>query len=114
MGKGPFEYALKAGKIVPQPLAYMRGATFDDAVVLLDEAQNVTKPEMLMFLTRIGQNCKVVVSGDVAQCDLTGPSGLGDAVMRLQHVPGVRVIEFDEDDIVRSGIVKDIIKAYRD
>jgi phosphate starvation-inducible PhoH-like protein len=113
MGKGPFEYALKSGKISPRPLAFMRGATFDNAVVLLDEAQNITPAEMLMFLTRIGDNCTVIVSGDIAQCDLKGPSGLEDAVGRLHKVPGVKVFEFEEEDIVRSGLVRDVIKAYR-
>lgn len=113
MGKGPFEYALKSGKIKPMPLAYMRGSTFDDTVVLLDEAQNVTAHEMLMFLTRIGQNCKVIVSGDIAQSDINGVSGLEDAIARLHAVPGVAVVEFEEDDIVRSGLVREIVKAYR-
>lgn len=113
MGKGPFEYALKQQKILPQPLAYMRGATFDNAVVLLDEAQNCTPQEMLMFLTRIGDNCTVIVSGDIQQCDLRGPCGLEDAVKRLFNVPGVALVEFEEEDIVRSGIVKDVIRAYR-
>lgn len=113
MGKGPFEYALKAGKISPRPLAYMRGATFNDSVVLLDEAQNCTPAEMLMFLTRIGENCTVIVSGDIEQCDLNGTSGLEDAVGRLHKINGVQVIEFEEDDIVRSGLVRDVIKAYR-
>ena len=113
MGRGPYEYALKAEKISPRPLAYMRGATFDDAIVILDEAQNTTPAEMKMFLTRIGKNCTVIVDGDVDQCDLGGPSGLVDAIHRLHSVPGVSIVEFTEDDIVRSGIVKSILKAYR-
>lgn len=113
MGKTSFEYDLTHDKIVPRPLAYMRGATFDDAIVLLDEAQNCTPAEMLMFLTRIGENCTVIVSGDIQQCDLRGPCGLEDAVKRLFNVPGVAVIEFEEEDIVRSGIVRDVIRAYR-
>ena len=113
MGKGPFEYALKSGKISPRPLGYMRGATFDNSIVLFDEAQNSTITEMKMFLTRTGQDCTVVVSGDIDQCDLNGISGLEDAVGRLHRINGVKVIEFEEDDIVRSGLVRDIIKAYR-
>lgn len=113
MGRGAYEYALKAEKITPQPLAYMRGATFDDAIVILDEAQNCTPAEMKMFLTRIGKNCLVIVDGDPEQCDLNGPSGLIDAMHRLHSVPGVTIVEFTEDDIVRSGIVKHILKAYR-
>lgn len=113
MGRGPYEYALKAERISPQPLAYMRGATFKNAIVILDEAQNTTPAEMKMFLTRIGENCITIVNGDAQQCDLNGPSGLVDAIHRVQHVPGVRIVEFTEDDIVRSGLVRDILKAYR-
>ena len=113
MGLSQYEYALKVESISPQPLAFMRGATFNDAFVILDEAQNCTPQEMKMFLTRIGQNCTVVVDGDPEQCDLHGPSGLNDAVNRLERVPGVSVVEFTEDDIVRSGLVKDILIAYR-
>lgn len=113
MGRGPYDYAVKAGKISPQPLAYMRGKTFDDAIVILDEAQNVTPMEMKMFLTRIGKNCTVIVDGDVDQCDLSGQSGLKDAIGRLCNIDSIRIVEFTEDDIVRSGIVKSILRAYR-
>lgn len=113
LGVGVYEYALKSKKILPEPLGFMRGKTFNDAIVILDEAQNTTPAEMKMFLTRIGKNCTVIVDGDADQCDLSGPSGLMDAVHRLCKVPGVEVIEFTEDDIVRSGIVRDILRAYR-
>jgi phosphate starvation-inducible PhoH-like protein len=113
MGKGQYEYNLKMDKISPRPLGFMRGATFNDAVVILDEAQNCTPGEMKMFLTRIGQNCLVIVDGDIEQCDLNGPSGLKDALQRVHSVPGVRIVEFTEDDIVRSGLVRHILKAYR-
>ena len=113
MGATQYEYALKMETISPQPLAFMRGATFNNAFVILDEAQNCTPAEMKMFLTRIGKNCTVVVDGDPEQCDLHGPSGLNDAVRRLERIPGVAVVEFTEDDIVRSGLVKDILIAYR-
>ena len=113
MGKGPYEYNLKMDRISPRPLGFMRGATFNDAVVILDEAQNCTPAEMKMFLTRIGKNCLVIVDGDTEQCDLQGPSGLKDALHRLHSVPGIRIVEFTEDDIVRSGIIRHILKAYR-
>ena len=113
MGKGAYEYAVKAEKICPKPLGFLRGATFNDAIVILDEAQNCTVAEMKMFLTRIGRNCTVIVDGDPEQCDLNEPSGLVDALHRLHSVPGVSIIEFTEEDIVRSGIVKHILKAYR-
>jgi phosphate starvation-inducible PhoH-like protein len=113
MGLSQYEYALKVETILPKPLAFMRGATFNNAFVILDEAQNCTPSEMKMFLTRIGKNCTVVVDGDPEQCDLHGPSGLNDAVDRLEKIPGVAVVEFTEDDIVRSGLIKDILIAYR-
>jgi phosphate starvation-inducible protein PhoH and related proteins len=112
MGKGHMEYALKSGDIEPSPLAYMRGMTFKNCWVILDEAQNVTPSQMKMFLTRIGQNCKVIVCGDPDQVDLPGPSGLSDAVDRISWIPNVKVIRFGEDDVVRSGIVRDILSSY--
>jgi phosphate starvation-inducible PhoH-like protein len=113
MGRGTFDCQLKLGNIAPKPLGFMRGTTFKDAVVILDEAQNTTPAEMKMFLTRIGENCTVIVDGDPDQCDLDGPSGLNDALRRLQDVPGISIVEFTEDDIVRSGLIKHILKAYR-
>ena len=113
MGRTHYEYSLKSEKISPRPLAYMRGATFRDAFVILDEAQNTTPAEMKMFLTRIGENCITVIDGDPAQCDLKGPSGLIDAVNRLQHLKSVAICEFTEEDIVRSGLVRDVLLAYR-
>jgi phosphate starvation-inducible PhoH-like protein len=113
MGLSQFEYALKTEKILPQPIAFMRGATFNDAFVILDEAQNCTLAEMKMFLTRIGKNCTVVIDGDPEQCDLNEPSGLNDAVRRLKNLLQVSVVEFTEDDIVRSELVKAILCAYR-
>lgn len=113
LGKGAYECALKNEKIVPRPLNFLRGATFRDSIVLLDEAQNCTRAEMLMFLTRIGENCTVVVSGDIAQSDLFGECGLEDAIRRLELLPEVAVVEFEEEDIVRSGFVRKVIKAYR-
>ena len=113
MGIGAYETGLKNEKICPEPLGYMRGKTFDDAVVILDEAQNCTPAEMKMFLTRIGKNCTVIIDGDPQQQDIPGTSGLTDAVRRLAHIEDVMVVEFDEDDIVRSGIVREILRAYR-
>jgi len=112
LGKGPLEYYIKTGKIEAIPLAYMRGMTFKDCWVLLDEAQNVTPKEMLMFLTRIGENCKVVISGDMDQADIRGESGLRDAVKRTAWIPQVKVITFKIEDVVRSGLVLDVLKSY--
>jgi phosphate starvation-inducible PhoH-like protein len=113
LGAGTVNYCLKHGRIVAAPLAYMRGKTFDsNTFVVLDEAQNTTPAQMKMFLTRIGEGCKVVINGDVAQSDIRGANGLSDAVQRLQSLSSVYVHEFVRDDIVRSGLVRDIIDCY--
>ena len=111
-GKGVVDCALKNGNIVVEPLAYMRGKTFDRCFVILDEAQNCTSEEIKMFMTRIGRNCTVVINGDLSQTDLDSCSGLHDAINRVHDVHGVHVHEFTYEDIVRSGIVKDIIMKY--
>jgi phosphate starvation-inducible PhoH-like protein len=113
LGKGFYEYALKAKTIEPKPLGFMRGATFDNCIVLLDEAQNATKEEMKMLLSRIGKNCKMIISGDVDQADIPD-SGLSDAIHRLDRIPDIEVVRFMDDDIVRSKMCKQIILAYRD
>jgi phosphate starvation-inducible PhoH-like protein len=112
LGKGFYEYALKNEDIQPKPLGFMRGATFDNCIVLLDEAQNATREEMKMLLSRIGKNCKMIISGDVDQSDIPD-SGLLDAINRLKHVSGIEVVKFLDDDIVRSKLCKDIIIAYK-
>lgn len=112
MGKGPMEYALKAKRIEPIPIGFMRGMTFKDCWVLVDEAQNLTPKQMKLLLTRIGENCKVIVAGDTDQVDIQGPSGLADAVRRTHWIKQARTIKFTEDDVVRSGLVKDILRAY--
>lgn len=113
LGKGFYEYALKSKDIEPKPLGFMRGATFDNCIVLVDEAQNATRTEMKMMLSRIGKNCKMIISGDTEQSDIPD-SGLSDAVKRLEHIDGVQVVRFIEDDIVRSRMCKQIILAYKD
>ena len=112
MGKGCMEYMVKSGRIEAAPLAYMRGRTFKDCWVILDEAQNVTPTQMKMFLTRIGDNCKVIVNGDPRQQDIAGMSGFVDAIDRLSYLNKVSVVEFCNEDIVRSGLVQQIVKAY--
>jgi phosphate starvation-inducible PhoH-like protein len=96
------------------PLAYMRGRTLNNAVVILDEAQNTTRGQMKMFLTRMGQGSKLIVTGDVTQIDLPDPreSGLIDAARRLKRVPGVRLVYLDKQDIVRHPLVQRVIEAY--
>lgn len=112
LGKGFYEYAKKNGDIEHIAIAYARGATFDDCIVLLDEAQDTTKEEMKMILSRIGKNCKMIISGDHEQVDIPN-SGLEDAVDRLEGIDGIEVVEFLDSDIVRSKMTKAIIMAYR-
>jgi phosphate starvation-inducible PhoH-like protein len=112
LGKGFYEYALKNKAIEPRPLGFMRGTTFDNAIVLVDEAQNCTKKEIKMLLSRIGKNTKIILSGDDDQYDIPD-SGLLDAVQRLEHVDGIEVVRFIESDIVRSSMCKKIIMAYK-
>jgi phosphate starvation-inducible PhoH-like protein len=112
LGKTFYEYCLKVGKIEAAPLAYMRGRTFKNALVILDEAQNTTPLQMKMFLTRIGEGCTVVVNGDLLQKDIPGASGLEDAINRLSFIPSVKVVRFSKGDSVRSGLVREIVEAY--
>lgn len=114
LGKGFYEYCLKTKDIEPTPLGFLRGTTFDNCIVLVDEAQNCTREEMKMLLSRIGKNCKMIFSGDECQSDIGDASGLEDAVNRLEGIEGIEVIEFLDQDIVRSAMCKKIIQAYRD
>lgn len=96
------------------PLAYMRGRTLNDAFIILDEAQNTTVSQMKMFLTRMGTNSKIVVSGDTTQTDLPShqKSGLTDAVQRLKDIKGIKIVKLGKEDIVRHRLVQDIVLAY--
>jgi phosphate starvation-inducible PhoH-like protein len=96
------------------PLAYMRGRTLNSAFVILDEAQNATVAQMKMFLTRMGEGSKVVVSGDISQVDLPAgvTSGLRDAAQRLQGIEGIAMVRLHESDIVRHPLVQRIVAAY--
>jgi phosphate starvation-inducible PhoH-like protein len=112
LGKSTVDYYLKRGVIEFKPLAYLRGTTFDNAIVILDEAQNCSESQMRMFLTRIGEDVKVIIDGDLDQQDTNDRSGLADAIRRLVYVNNVGIIKFDVQDIVRSGIAKEIVMAY--
>ena len=105
---------MERGVIQIAPLAFMRGRTLSDAVVILDEAQNTSIPQIKMFLTRLGINGKMIVTGDLTQIDLppSQRSGLSDAVNRLQETQGVAVIRFTDKDIVRHPLVGRIVQAY--
>lgn len=111
LGRGFYDYCLKNKAIDPRPLTHMRGATFDNCIVLVDECQNMTKTEFKMMLSRIGKNCKFILSGDPSQADIHD-SGLDDALKRLSHIDGVDIVHFEESDIVRSKMCKQIILAY--
>jgi phosphate starvation-inducible PhoH-like protein len=113
LGRGFYEYALNKKQIEPKPLGFMRGLTFDDCIVLLDEAQNATKDELKMILSRIGKNCKIIISGDHEQSDINN-SGLLDATQRLEHIEDIEVVRFRDEDIVRSRLCKQIIMAYKE
>lgn len=116
LGGSFLEYCLRPeiGKVEIAPFAYMRGRTFENAFIILDEAQNVTQKQMKLFLTRIGENCTVVVNGDVGQVDLPShvPSGLADALTRFSPNSLVDVVSFGIDDCVRSDICKLALHAY--
>jgi|GEM_PF-10479 len=96
------------------PLAYMRGRTLNDTFIILDEAQNTTSTQMKMFLTRMGEHSKIVVTGDPTQIDLPGhmTSGLNDATNRLAEIPGVEAVRLSGQDIVRHRLVREIVRAY--
>lgn len=96
------------------PLAYMRGRTLSNAVVILDEAQNTTTSQLKMFLTRMGKNAKFIITGDMTQIDLPRriKSGLVEAVSILDDVKGIGIVTFDGKDIIRHPLVQDIVKAY--
>lgn len=112
LGVSFVELLIKDGRIKCEPFAYMRGKTFKNAFVILDEGQNATAEKMKMFLTRVGENATVVVNGDESQVDIKEASGMIDAANRLMHIPSVRVVMFDKTDIVRSGFVQEVVEAY--
>ncbi|MEQ4922126.1 phosphate starvation-inducible protein PhoH [Proteus hauseri] len=116
LGASFLQYCLRPeiGKVEIAPFAYMRGRTFENAFVILDEAQNVTVNQMKLFLTRMGENVTVVVNGDITQCDLPSnvPSGLADALARFDANNRVGVIRFTEEDCVRSALCQHVLAAY--
>lgn len=105
---------MENGTIQIAPLAFMRGRTLGNAFVILDEAQNTTSPQLKMFLTRMGNNARFVVTGDVTQIDLPSPqhSGLVQAMNILKNIKGIEFVNFNVKDIVRHRLVQDIVEAY--
>jgi len=113
LGKSYTELLLKRGQIQFKPLEFMRGKTFSRCFYILDEAQNTTPSQMKLFLTRIGEDTRVVIDGDfLGQKDINGISGLQDAVDRLHDVEKIGVVEFTVNDVVRSGMCKEILLRY--
>lgn len=115
LGKGVVETAIKSGNIEMAPLTMMRGRSFHDAFIILDEAQNCSVAEIKMFITRVGENCKTVINGDIKQSDIKMESGLSKLLELVEkHNLPVPVIEFGVDDIVRGDLCKQWIIAFED
>lgn len=114
LGAENFQKCQERGSIEVAPLAYMRGRTLDDSFIILDEAQNTTPEQMKMFLTRLGFNSKMVVTGDITQIDLPSgkKSGLKKVMRILKNVDDISMCRFTQKDVVRHKLVQDIIKAY--
>lgn len=114
LGAETFQKYQERGSIEVAPLAYMRGRTLDDSFIILDEAQNTTKEQMKMFLTRLGFGSKIVITGDVTQIDLPGDktSGLKDAIRVLDGVKDIAICRLTSADVVRHALVQQIINAY--
>ncbi len=115
LGAENFQRYQERGSIEVAPLAYMRGRTLDDSFVILDEAQNTTPEQMKMFLTRLGFNSKMVITGDITQIDLPDGkrSGLIEVVRILKNIDDIESITFNDKDVVRHKLVQDIVKAYQ-
>ena len=116
LGADTYNKYLERGNIEVAPLAYMRGRTLDNSFIILDEAQNTSREQMKMFLTRMGFGSKVVITGDITQIDLPAEktSGLKEAVRVLRDVEGIGICALTEHDVVRHVMVQRIIKAYED
>ena len=114
LGAETYQKYLERGNIEVAPLAYMRGRTLDDSFIILDEAQNTTRDQMKMFLTRLGFGSKIVITGDITQIDLPSDktSGLKDAVRILENIPDIAICRLTASDVVRHALVQRIIAAY--
>ena len=114
VGKETVNQLVERGIVEIAPLAYMRGRTLSNAFVVLDEAQNTTHEQMMMFLTRLGDGTRMIVTGDVTQIDLprSKSSGLREAARILNRIQGIKIFQFEGDDVVRHPLVQNIIHAY--
>lgn len=114
LGDNDYESRLRQGRIAIQPMEAIRGMSFEDCALIIDEAQNTTKEEMKSIVTRIGENCQLILCGDPAQTDIKGENGL-DFITRIifeHNVHGADVVEFGPDDVVRSGITAQFVKIF--
>ncbi len=114
LGPETYQKYLEKGNIEVAPLAYMRGRTLDDSFIILDEAQNTTREQMKMFLTRLGFGSKIVITGDVTQIDLPSDktSGLKEAIKVLENIPDIAICRLSASDVVRHALVQSIVAAY--
>lgn len=114
MGQEAYQRHIERGSIEIAPLAYMRGRTLSNSFIILDEAQNTTREQMKMFLTRMGENSRIVVTGDITQIDLPHnvTSGMADAIDVLKDVEGIEIVRLTAKDVVRHELVTKIIQAY--
>ena len=114
LGPETYQKYLERGNIEVAPLAYMRGRTLDDSFIILDEAQNTSREQMKMFLTRLGFGSKIVITGDITQIDLPKDmvSGLKEAMRVLKGVDDIAILRLTESDVVRHALVQKIIRAY--
>jgi phosphate starvation-inducible PhoH-like protein len=113
LGKGTVETGIKNGNIEMAPLALMRGRSFESAFIIVDETQNITTHELKMLLTRVGDDSKIVLNGDVQQSDLKEADGLSKVIhLAKKHMLDIPIVEFGVDDIVRSGICAEWVKVF--
>lgn len=114
LGPETYQKYLERGNIEVAPLAYMRGRTLDDSFIILDEAQNTTREQMKMFLTRLGFGSKIVITGDITQIDLPTDktSGLKEAIKVLENIPDIAICKLTPSDVVRHALVQSIVAAY--
>jgi phosphate starvation-inducible PhoH-like protein len=113
LGKGAVDTAIKAGNIEMAPLALMRGRSFDNAFIIVDETQNITTHELKMLLTRVGEGSTIVLNGDVQQSDLKEADGLSKVIhLAKKHMMPIPIIEFGVDDIVRSDICAQWVRIF--
>ncbi|QSY98621.1 PhoH family protein (plasmid) [Rhizobium bangladeshense] len=112
LGASFVDTLIKYERLQMIPLAFMRGETFEDALIIADEMQNATREQMKMLLTRIGEGSRMIIDGDPAQTDIGEDSGLEDAIYRLRNIKNVSVVRFEKSDIVRHTIIQEVITAY--